>query len=141
MFQFRSVPLKRDRRRGGSSTRSAGTSATEVFAQSLSDPKEVFTMRRIGLSLTGVAVCLVLAAALGILALPGPTIANPPDAEGNHNHGNDSPIVPCCDLEFCITFRDAVSDAILSDKGGRTATVGRSWPLPEENLPAAFDSA
>ncbi len=44
---------------------------------------------RIGLCLIGLVSCLILAAVWAVLAVPGTTLANPPDADRNHSHGGD----------------------------------------------------
>ena len=65
--------------------------------------------KRSRLSLTGVASCLVLAAAWGILALPGPTIANPPPHD--HGGGGDDAI------HGCITLRDFFDTDLTTPPG------------------------
>ncbi len=63
--------------------------------------------------------CFVLALIWGMLALPGNSLANPPDGDGNHNHGSGGTI------PMTVTFRDflgddvdPVPDRLMSDGSG-----------------------
>ena len=66
--------------------------------------------------------CFVLALSLGMLTLPGSSLANPPDGAGNHNHGGGG---GGGTIPVTVTFRDfpgddvdPVPDRLMSDDLG-----------------------
>ncbi len=67
--------------------------------------------RILGATLAG---CVVLTLAWAMLAISGTALANPPDGNGEHNHGSGGGDVPAT-----VTFRDDDFDHIGSDLWGR----------------------
>jgi len=72
--------------------------------------------------------CFVLALVWAMLALPGNSLANPPDGDGNHNHGGDTIPVTVTFRDFLGDGDDPVPDRIQSDDGETydSASIGRT---------------
>ena len=80
------------------------------------------------------ATCMALVGLWAVLAVPGTALANQPDANGNHNHGDDGDDggnVVKSDIPAMLTLDDLLGDGITSDGG-----VGGGTPSYEDGFEA-----
>ena len=78
--------------------------------------------KKVGICLMVVTSCFILAGIWAVLATPETALAKKPDKPPGGGGGDDG---ACCSLNFCITFREAVTDVILSDGEGEYCNGGK----------------